>query len=536
MFDFRNPQWRFSAVLMKAFLFLPLIIVATMIAPNLANAQTWTTAPDAPFAFTRFDGEYSLQNGNVYFLGGRLPDNTTDGSIWSYDPVSGSYTDTGVDMPVPISNYTIARLDDGSGNELFMIFGGRDNNGVVVNTVQGYNPVANTTVDYTATDPYPELTSPGGVEVVGNKAYSFGGFDAVATTAGCHIFDITAADGARWTSCPDLNLSRSYIGTAVVDGVIYAMGGDTWDGAALIAQTITEKLDTANPTAWDDASVADLPGPCDEFRAFGFDTNSGYDVAGKIIAAGCGQWPNAIADSSSYDVASNTWDTTFPDLNVIRRNHAGTFIPVGTTGAPGLWVWGGYDSTGGAVLATPEYFTVTQTGPTCNQFGDDFEDGVLDPNWAYEKPTWTETGGNLVGTPAGRSARAIATPAFAGCGANCTIETHVATAGGFFNKIFIYTFYVDKRNKLELLMKENNDRWVLKQRINQTIVAKGKGIATIDPNVFYDVVINYDGTTFTVSVDGTTLITLPAGGAVPTGTVGYQIKNTTGSIGDICIN
>jgi hypothetical protein len=229
----------------------------------------------------------------------------------------------------------------------------------------------------------------------------------------------------------------------------------------------------------------------------------------------------------------------------IRRNHAGAFLPAidaplkpngNVTGTPGMWVWGGYDSTGGALLATPEYYLVTQVAPTCTQFGDDFEDGVLDPNWAYEKPAWTETGGSLVGTPSGRSARAIATPAFAGCGANCTIETHVSTAGGFFNKIFIYTFYVDKRNKVELLMKENNDRWVLKQRINQTIVAKGKGIATIDPNVFYDVIINYDGTTFTVSVDGTTLITLPAGGAVPTGTVGYQVKNTTGSFGDICVN
>jgi hypothetical protein len=94
MREFRNQQWRLSAILMKAFLFLPLIIVATMIGPNLAYAQTWTTAPDAPFQFTRFDGEYSLQNGNVYFLGGRLPDNSTDGSIWSYDPVSGAYADT----------------------------------------------------------------------------------------------------------------------------------------------------------------------------------------------------------------------------------------------------------------------------------------------------------------------------------------------------------------------------------------------------------------------------------------------------------
>jgi hypothetical protein len=561
MFDFRNREWRTSAVLTQAFLFL-LLIFAAVVAPNTASAQVvWTAGPDAGFNFWRFDAEYSPATGKVYFLGGRETGGTnTNGRVWSFDPVTGAYADTGTDMPVPVSNYTIARVTDGSGNELLMIWGGRDQNGAVVNTVQGYNPVTNTTVDLTATDPYPETTSPGAVEVVGNKAYSFGGFDAAVTTAACHIFDITAADGARWTSCPDLNLSRSYIATGVVDGVIYAIGGDTFDGAALNPQTIVEKLDTANPTAWDDASVADLPLPCDENRGFGFDTGSGYDLAGKVIVAGCGQWPNVpseLAESLSYDVATNTWDQAFPDLINARRNHAGVFIPAvdaplnakgkikrnvsvqpdgNVTGTPGMWVFGGRMTDDNTILATPEYYQMTQTAPTCNLFGDDFEDGVLDPNWSYEKPNWIETGGNLVGTPVKRSARAIASPAFAGCGANCTVEAHLSTAGGPFNKIWLYTFYVDKRNKVELLGKEENDRWILKQRINQTIVAKQKAISTIDPNVVYDAVVSFDGTTFTVSIDGAPLITMPAGGIVPTGTVGFQVKNTTGSFGDICVN
>jgi len=543
MFDFRKNQWRSSVVLTKVFLFL-LLLCAAVVAPNSASAQVvWQAATDAPFQFWRFDAEFAPSTGKVYVLGGRLSDGSTDGSVWSFDPVTGSYADTGVDMPFPVSNYNIARVTDGSGNELLMIFGGRDNNGVALNVVQGYNPVTNTTVDFTATDPYPELTSPGSVVAVANKAYSFGGFDGVVTTAACHIFDVTAADGARWSSCPDINMSRSYIATAVVDGVIYAMGGDTFDGAVLTPQTIAEKLDTANPTAWDDASVADMPIACDENRGFGFDTNSGYDLAGKVVTAGCGQWngaPSELTESMLYDVATNTWDQSFPDLINARRNHAGAFIPSlgikgGTPGVPGMWVWGGRQTADTTILATPEFYQMTFTGPTCNLFGDDFEDGILDPNWTYEKPTWTETGGNLVGTPAAKAARAIATPAFAGCN-QCTIETHVSTAGGIGNKIWVYTFYVDKKNKLELLAKEENDKWVLKERINNAIVAKAKGLATIDPNVVYDVIVAFDGTNFTVTVDGTVLITLPAAGTVPTGTVGYQVKGTTGSFGDICVN
>jgi hypothetical protein len=533
MFQFRNQQWRLSAILMKTFLFLPLIIVATMIGPNLANAQTWTTAPDAPFQFTRFDGEYSLQNGFVYFLGGRLPDNSTDGSVWSYDPVSGSYADTGVDMPVPISNYQIARVNDSGGNELLMIFGGRDNNGVVVNTVQGYNPVTNATVDFTATDPYPELTSPGAVEVVGNKAYSFGGFDAVVTTAGCHVFDVNAADGARWTSCPDLNLSRSYIGTAVVDGVIYAIGGDTWDGASLIAQTIAEKLDTANPTAWDDASVADLPVACDEFRSFGFDTNSGYDVAGKIIAAGCGQWPNALADSSIYDVATNTWDTTFADLNIIRRNHAGVFIPVGTTGAPGVWVFGGYDSTGSALVATPEYFTVQIVTPPC-LYSNDFNDATME--WIEEKPDVDQPGdGFLHLTPLKKKAIAVADASFTPASTG-TYTFDVQFSGGTDPKNWLYFSRIDKKNQLEVLLKIATGRVVVKDR-NGSVLAKAKADFTFAPSTPYQVVINYDGTNIDVTINGTpVIIDFVPSRSLPAGNIGAAAKDNTLLLDNVCVN
>jgi len=313
----------------------------------------WQLAADAPFAFTRFDAEYSLTTGHVY--------SNTDGSVWEFDPVTGVYTDTGVDMPVPISNYQIARLVEGGGDEVLVVFGGRPAAGGVVNTVQGYKPGTNTTVDYSGTDPYPVLTAPGGVAVVDNVAYVFGGFDGVATISDTYIFDITATPGSRFTAGPAINQPRSYIANAVVDGVIYAMGGDDFDGAALLPLTITEKLDTASPTAWDDAGVVDLPIACDETQAFGFDSASGYDLNNAVVIAGCGQWPNEIAEGLLYDVGTNSWDQGFPDINLARRNHAGAFIPVsyGTVGLPSMWIWGGRQGADTNVLITPEFYNVT---------------------------------------------------------------------------------------------------------------------------------------------------------------------------------
>jgi PKD repeat protein len=328
-------------------------------APDLEEPSytQWNLASASSFAFTRFDAEYSLSTGLVYVLGGRLADASTDGSIWQFDPATGIYTDTGVDMPVPISNYTIARLTDANGDEILMTFGGRPAAGGVVDTVQGYYPVSNTTVLFN-NDPYPVFTSPGGVAVVDNIAYSFGGFDAAVVIADTYIFDILAPAGSRWTTGPSLGSARAYIGVGVVDGVIYAMGGDDFVAAALVPLTMTERLDTnAGPLAWDDAGVADMPIACDENQGFGFDTSSAYELAGMIVLAGCGQWPAEIAESLIYDVAGDTWDMAFPDLINARRNHAGAFIPTSAIG-PAMWVWGGRQGADTNVLTAVEFYTV----------------------------------------------------------------------------------------------------------------------------------------------------------------------------------
>jgi len=172
--------------------------------------------------------------------------------------------------------------------------------------------------------------------------------------------------------------------------------------------------------------------------------------------------------------------------------------------------------------------------PTCGLYSDDFEDGVLATNWTYVKPAWTEVGGNLEGTPTGGKAEAIATPAFAGCGTGaCSVQTTIQTAGGVSNKIFFFAWYQDKQNTIEVLMKEENDKWVIKQFSNGAVVAKEKASATINPNIFYDVRVSFDGTQFTLTVDGVDLVSMTSG-AAPSGTIGYRVKNTTGRFGNIC--
>ncbi|HSE40304.1 MAG TPA: putative Ig domain-containing protein [Acidobacteriota bacterium] len=164
-------------------------------------------------------------------------------------------------------------------------------------------------------------------------------------------------------------------------------------------------------------------------------------------------------------------------------------------------------------------------------FCDDFFDGVLD--WSYLKPNWTEPGGTLIGTPTGKKAIALATPLFSGC-TNCRVEAVMRTGGGIGNRVWLLAWYQNKQNYVEVMMKEQSDTWVVKQRSGATVVAKGKGMSPIMPGTDYVIRITYNGTQFQLFVDDVLLVTLPDGAAA-TGTVGFQVKATTGTFDSISV-
>jgi N-acetylneuraminic acid mutarotase len=258
--------------------------------------------------------------------------------------------------------------------------------------------------------------------VYNNKAYVFGGLQVTTppyVTNETWQFDPMAAAGSRWTNLGvTLNMARAYITTALVDGYVYAIGGDTFDGAVLQSQNIVERLNTANTAAgWDDAGVADLPTPssgaggCDESRGFGFNTNSGYTgMGGKVVMAGCGQWEaggaSALTDTFIYDVATNTWQP-WEFLNEARRNHAGALIPFSAgTGTPGMWVFSGYDMSGANNTVTTEYRTLT-LAPTSVRLAD-FSAESGNPSRPWVEPVlWTAllAGIALMGLALGLSKR-----------------------------------------------------------------------------------------------------------------------------------
>lgn len=101
------------------------------------------------------------------------------------------------------------------------------------------------------------------------------------------------------------------------------------------------------------------------------------------------------------------------------------------------------------------------------------------------------------------------------------------------NRVWVLGWYVDKANTIELMMKEETDRWILKQRVGGKVVGKAKAIAAIEPNVEYIVQITFDGNQFTVSINQTPLMTYSPVATVPIGTIGFESKITTARFGYI---
>ena len=315
---------------------------------NPLATVNWTLGPPAPFNGARFDGGYVAANGRVYFLGFRTDGDATDGSVWYYDVAAGTYTDTGVDMPVPVSNYEVAVLRDRVGVGLY-IFGGRDANAQITNATQVYYPGRNIARVVT-TDPWPGTTPSGcvslpamGVATIQNVAVVMGG--AAFAANGCvgdensaqtWLFNPRAPGGSRWSAGPNLNMARGYITTAVLGKQVYAIGGDVNTSGTLTAQTIVETWRFGS-NAWNDGAVADLPIACDESQAFGFASGS---FSHGIVLASCGQWPLGTGDTQFYDSGTNTWSAAGAILHVVR-NEAGELIQAG--GAPVMLLLGGYD-------------------------------------------------------------------------------------------------------------------------------------------------------------------------------------------------
>jgi hypothetical protein len=374
------------------------IALFLMFSIDLCQAQ-WQVFGTPPFEFYRFDGEFvpgpdgQAWANKVYFMGGRTLSSLESPDIWRFDPVTGTYADTGHDMIEDVGNYTANLiLDDGTGRgPAIYVIGGLDRDGASapIGTVQRYYPQTGEVEALPEADNWTvtvggNLVFPGGTAVVNGIIYVFGGMESITDPYfydGTWAFDPKQPSGSRWANLGvTLNPARAYIQVAVVGTRIYAMGGDSSfaGGSELDSTTAVEVLDTTNIGAgWTD--LAPMPVASGEGCGFGFgnltDIASGF--RNKLYVVGGGDWPSNTIEVMEYDIMSNTWNQAFHDLNQPRRNCAAAFVPTttpsSTDGLPGMWVFGGFLTSDVPPYADAEFYPLSEASatsiPALNEWG-----------------------------------------------------------------------------------------------------------------------------------------------------------------------
>lgn len=155
-------------------------------------------------------------------------------------------------------------------------------------------------------------------------------------------------------------------------------------------------------------------------------------------------------------------------------------------------------------------------------FSDDFEDNNVS-DWTPVKGTWLATGGRMTGTYTKKTDN-FPDAFTAGC-SNCIIEAdmQINTPGG---RASLLGWYIDKRNYVELRLMDDKNK-VLLRKLGGTGGKKSLSLA-ITPGVNYHVRLRYTNGLIVAEVGGLPPLVVNSP-SVPSGTVGFRVKSTTGT-------
>ena len=220
--------------------------------------------------------------GLVYFLGGRLADNNTDGSIWSFNPSAGIYADTGLDMPITDLELQHQRAQrQHRHGPTTSSAGGLDGRVVDIasrSTTRPPTPWSNCRPPTTSPARHPRAERPqrgGQQQGLHRRRLRRDGRPMSVQT---WVFDPMAASGSRWT--------RITTPTSPGPGLTSRRGGrrqglrHRW---RLVGRRCAQQRHTVqvlDPAAADpdlDRLGIRCPRQCSSSRAWGFDTGSLYE-------------------------------------------------------------------------------------------------------------------------------------------------------------------------------------------------------------------------------------------------------------------
>jgi N-acetylneuraminic acid mutarotase len=302
--------------------------------PPPANTFRYSQVRGRPFAVT--EGAVVTAHQKLYTFGGfddRKPCCTETDRAFMYDPATDSWHEL-ARMPHRGVSHAGTTTD---GTDIYyaggyipnadwtaQVFGTRE--------VWRYNVA---TDDYTRMPDLPVERAAGALKYLRGHLYYFGGTNRARTVdAGDHwVLNLNHLE-LGWQRRASLPNPRHHLGSAVVGGLVYAIGGDHHHDANSVQQDEVDAYDPATDT-WH--RVASLPTPRSHIAG------ATFALDGRIVVAG-GEHPtySSLHDVLAYNPATNHWDrlTSLPfsrGSGVASRYKHGFFYIGGAYAVRSTW-------------------------------------------------------------------------------------------------------------------------------------------------------------------------------------------------------
>lgn len=289
---------------------LPLVLAAAALVascgPNYVNDYTYAPIAGQPYKVSEAQGE--VVGGRLYSFGGfddlKACCTPTD-RAYVYDPAVNRWSPI---RNMPNKGATHAGMTT-DGSSIFYA-GGYIANAAWTAQVFGtraawrYDVARDT---YAGLPDLPAERAGGQLEYLDGKLHYFGGTNKARTLdVGDHYVLDVAAGATAWTTAAPMPNPRHHLGSAVLDGKVYAVGGQHRHDGNLVTQASVHAYDPGSNT-W--TEVQSLPG------GRGHISNATFALDGRIIAVvgelAHGRYTNQVV---AYDPGANSWTqlTQFP--------------------------------------------------------------------------------------------------------------------------------------------------------------------------------------------------------------------------------
>lgn len=270
-------------------------------AARLFTTISWKSTAAAPLKRSEAFGAFA--NGKLYVFGGYYgdPSYTPTQRADVYDPATNTWMAI-ANLPRGLSHSGVAVDDD----NIYMAGGypaQLDGTGQNFSTTAVWKYDTRTNA-YTSMPPLPAARGGGVLVRIERILHYFGGSDRSRRDAGTHwALDIDA--GTAWKTLAPMPTPRNHLGGALLNGKIYAVGGQNGQDARALYRSNVDAYDPSTDM-W--TAAASLPQVRSHHNA------STFAMGGRIIAVGGeSAFSGArLANVTAYDPTTNTWTELEP--------------------------------------------------------------------------------------------------------------------------------------------------------------------------------------------------------------------------------